>query len=208
MGYLLLRNTSTTSFRLCFVFSILINIDCNKHEQTSRLVAGAQIQTSGNFEKKNMFGCGWVLDFVHRRSIYVVLESTYITRWYQYIALALRLVTTIFAYTKIFFTPSHNHQFMFRTMLLKDNLAKQFHGTQLDTEKAVYSSLWVQVPLVVCYLPYSIVFILALERGNSLSVYFAFHLTQTLVCLNPLMYCWRIREVTQAVKGTLRQLSC
>ena len=69
MGYLLLHNTRTTFFSHCFVFSIFINIDCNKLGQTSRLVVGTQMQTGCNFEK-NTFNCDWFLDFVHRRNIY------------------------------------------------------------------------------------------------------------------------------------------
>ena len=78
--------------------------------------------------------------------------------------------------------------------------------------KAVYSALWVQVTLVLCYLPHGIVFILAVQRGISLSVHLALRWTLTLVylnsSLNPLLYCWKIREVRQAVKGILRQVFC
>ncbi|CAH3132659.1 unnamed protein product [Porites lobata] len=77
---------------------------------------------------------------------------------------------------------------------------------------AVYSALWVQVTLVLCYLPHGIVFILAVQRGISLSVHLALRWTLTLVylnsSLNPLLYCWKIREVRQAVKGILRQVFC
>ena len=37
------------------MYRLFINIDYNKRGQTSRFVAGAQIQTGGNF-KKNVFG--------------------------------------------------------------------------------------------------------------------------------------------------------
>ena len=45
-----------------------------------------------------------------------------------------------------------------------------------------------------------------------LSVYLARDFTGTLVLLNsllnPLLYCWKIREVRQAVKDTMRELFC
>lgn len=77
--------------------------------------------------------------------------------------------------------------------------------------KALYSSLWVQIALVVCYLPYSItVALLAFKLGETAST--VLHLTITLVyfnsSLNPLLYSWKIREVRQAVKETLRQYIC
>ena len=77
--------------------------------------------------------------------------------------------------------------------------------------KAVYSALWVQGTLVVCYLPFVIVGALASQRGISLSVYLAWQFTGALVLLNsslnPLLYCWKMREVRKAVKETLKQLS-
>ena len=51
MGYLLLRILGSKFLKLYFVCSVFTNADCNELGQTSRLVAGAQIQTSCNFEK-------------------------------------------------------------------------------------------------------------------------------------------------------------
>ena len=42
---------------------------------------------------------------------------------------------------------------MFRTMWPMDNLAKEIPLNIARYRKAVYSALWVQVTLVVCYLP-------------------------------------------------------
>ena len=121
------------------------------------------------------------------------------------------LVTTIFAYTKISFTLRHNQ-------IHVQNHAAQGQPSQAIPlniaryRKAVYSALWVQGTMVICYLPYVIVVPLTLHRGMSLSLYRALHFTATLVylnsSLNPLLYCWKIREVRQAVKETLRQLFC
>ena len=76
--------------------------------------------------------------------------------------------------------------------------------------KAVYSALWVQVTLVICYLPQVIAEALTLQRGMPLSTYLARQFAATLVylnsALNPLLYCWKITEVRQAVKETLQQL--
>ena len=122
---------------------------------------------------------------------------------------ALCLAITIFAYTKIFCTLRHNQVHV-------QNHAVQGQPSQtipLNTaryKKAVYSALWVHVALVVCYLPFGIVAALTPQRGISLSVYLAWYYTGALVylnsSLNPLLYCWRMREVRQAVKETLKQL--
>ena len=149
----------------------------------------------------------------------IVLLSTFtvwnilILLWYQYLGTGLCLVTTAFAYTKIFCTLRHN----------QIHVQNHFSPRQPNQEiplniaryrKAVYSALWVQGTLVVCYLPLNIVYAYALttQRGFSLSVYLAWHFMSTLVflnsSLNPLLYCWKIREVRQAVKETLRQIFC
>ena len=133
----------------------------------------------------------------------------HIQYWCQYIVTALCLVTTIFAYTKISYTLRHNQ------INVQNNVA-QVQPTQAVPlniaryRKAVYSALWVQLTSVVCYLPLNIVDALTPHRGMSLSLYLAWHFTVTLVflnsSLNPLLYCWKIREVRQAVKETLRQI--
>ena len=114
------------------------------------------------------------------------------------------LSISFFSYTKIFITLRHNHTGQ-RSQAVTLNTARY--------RKAVYSALWVQVTLVACYLPFSITaIVLASQRGRrvSSSVWLASQFTATLVYLNssfnPLLYGWKIREVRQAVKETLRQL--
>lgn len=74
-------------------------------------------------------------------------------------------------------------------------------------KKTVSSILWVQLALVVCYVPFCIVSIL---RVNDMKYSMAWLATATLVyfnsSLNPILYCWKIGEVRQAVKNTIGQL--
>ena len=97
---------------------------------------------------------------------------------------------------------------MLKTMLLKDKRAKL--ATPLNIaryRKAVYSAMWVQVTLVICHLPQGVVEASTHQREMTLSIYLVKEFTFTLICLNsslnPLLYCWKIREVRQAVKETL-----
>ena len=150
----------------------------------------------------------WILSIVGASTI---IWNLFIFTWYQYIVAALCPVTTIFAYTKIFFTLRHNQ-------IHVPNHAAQGQPSQAIPlniaryRKAVYSALWVQGTLGICYLPYNIAVFLTPQRGMSLSIYFARNFTANMVLLNsslnPLLYCWKIREVRQAVKETLRQLFC
>ena len=74
-------------------------------------------------------------------------------------------------------------------------------------KKTVSSALWVHFTLLACYLPYSIVSGVKAVTGEPFPVAEGF--TATLIffnsSLNPVLYCWRIREVRQAVKDTIRQ---
>ena len=75
--------------------------------------------------------------------------------------------------------------------------------------KAVSSALWLQSVLVICYMPHGIVEPLLTFLGISSYFVFARHFTATLVfmnsSLNPILYCLKIREVRQPVKGTVEQ---
>ena len=149
---------------------------------------------------------GWIVSVVDASTPFLNLL---IFSLYHYIVTAFCLVTTICAYTKIFMSMCHNQ-------IHGQNHVGQGQSSQVNTlnkaryRKAVYSALWVQVTLVICYLPYIIAEALAPERGVPLSTYLPRAFTVTLVylnsSLNPFLYCWKITEVRQAVKETLQQL--
>ena len=147
---------------------------------------------------------GWIVSIVGASISFLNLR---ILSVYQYIATAFCLVTTICAYIKIFMSLRHNQ-------IHVQNHVVQGQSSQANTlnkaryRKAVYSALWVQVTLVICYLPYGIAVALTPQRGMPLSTYLALQFTATLVylnsSLNPFLYCWKITEVRQAVKETLQ----
>ena len=134
-----------------------------------------------------------------------------ISSLYGNIGMLMCLVTSISSYTKIFITLRHNQNQV-------QNHAPQTQPSQATPlniaryRKAVSSALWVQVTLVVCYLPHSIVTALTPQRGLPFPIFLAWQYTVTLVylnsSLNPLLYYWKMREVRQVVKDTIRQLCC
>ncbi|XP_073245732.1 trace amine-associated receptor 9-like [Porites lutea] len=149
---------------------------------------------------------GWIVSVVGASTSFL---NPLINSLYGYIVIAFCLVTTICAYTKIFMSLRHNQ-------IHVQNHVVQGQSSQANTlniaryRKAVYSALWVQVTLVICYLPYSIAVALTPQGRLPLSTYLARQFTVTLVflnsSLNPFLYCWKITEVRQAVKETLQQL--
>ncbi|CAH3152105.1 unnamed protein product [Porites evermanni] len=149
---------------------------------------------------------GWIVSVVGGSTSFL---NPLINSLYGYIVIAFCLVTTICAYTKIFMSLRHNQ-------IHVQNHVVQGQSSQANTlniaryRKAVYSALWVQVILVICYLPYCIAVALTPQGRLPLSTYLARQFTVTLVflnsSLNPFLYCWKITEVRQAVKETLQQL--
>ena len=101
-------------------------------------------------------------------------------------------------------------KFMVRAILFKRQSSQVNTLNIARYRKAVSSALWVQVTLVICYLPYSIAVVLTPQRGMPLANYLARVFTATLVylnsSLNPFLYCWNVTEVKQAVKETVQQL--
>ena len=150
----------------------------------------------------------WILSIVGASTLF---WNRLITSWFQYKVAALCLVTTTVAYTKIFCTLRHN-QIHVQNHVAQGQPSQAIPLNIARYREAVYSALWVQGTLDICYLPYSIAVVLTPQRGMPLSMYLARNFTVSMVLLNsslnPLLYCWKIREVRQAVKETLRQLCC
>ena len=148
----------------------------------------------------------WVLPIV---STALYFWNNHITLWYDYIGVALCLLTSTFSYTKIFVT-------LRRYRSRVENRVQQEHPSQSIPlnisryRKAVSSALWLQLTLVVCYLPFGIADVLFTQGGLSSTVYAVREFGVALVflnsSLNPIVYCWKIREVRQAVKDTIRHL--
>ena len=127
------------------------------------------------------------------------------------IGVALCVVTSILSYTKIFLTLRHN-QIQAQGNVGQGQPSQTVQLNIVRYKKTVSSALWVQFALVVCYLPYAIVKGLFLQRGVVLDITVASFYSGFLVFLNssvnPILYCWKIREVRQAVKDTIRGLFC
>ncbi|XP_078384975.1 adenosine receptor A3-like [Oculina patagonica] len=125
------------------------------------------------------------------------------------VGLILCLVISIFCYTRIHLKLRHQQA------QVQNNVPhgqQNGEGIPLNVaryRKTVSSIMWVQLALVACYVPWGIV---AVVIADGIKHDVAWLATSTLVflnsTLNPILYCWKIREVKQAVKGTIRQFSC
>ena len=131
--------------------------------------------------------------------------------WYTFTSISSCLVISIASYTKIFRALSH-HQAQ-----IQDHARQQpMQPNALNMaryRKAVYSALWVQLALVVCYVPkFTVEIVIFLSATRFSNFFLIYGMANVLVffnsTLNPFLYCWKISEVRRAVKQTIRQAIC
>ena len=150
----------------------------------------------------------WVLSLV----VGLFFHLNYrITFWCTLIGAPTCLVISIASYTKIFRALSH-HQAQ-----VQDHAQQQL--TQPNAlnmaryRKAVYSALWVQLALVVCFVPfYTVETVISLSKEGFPNFIVIRRMAVVLVffnsTLNPFLYCWKIGQMRLAVKQTIRQAIC
>ena len=131
--------------------------------------------------------------------------------WYTFTSISSCLVISIASYTKIFRALSH-HQAQ-----IQDHARQQpMQPNALNMaryRKAVYSALWVQLVLVVCYVPnMTVEIVISLSLKGLSKIIVIRGMANVLVffnsTLNPFLYCWKISEARRAVKQTIRQAIC
>ena len=74
-------------------------------------------------------------------------------------------------------------------------------------KKMVHNVAWLQMALIVCYMPIIslLLFTIVTQRlGKLFLYYFAITVVFLNSSINPILYCWRIREVKKDVKNTLK----
>ena len=133
-----------------------------------------------------------------------------ISKTFNYTLIFLCIIISAFCYSKIFLALRHHHIEVSQSQGQPD-----VGGIPLNIvryKKTVSTAMWVEVTLVACYLPYSIVTAIVTIHGISPILDVIWEIATIVVCLNsslnPVLYCWKIREVRQEVKNTIRQLLC
>ena len=126
------------------------------------------------------------------------------------IYITLSVATSVFCYTRIHFRLRH-HQVQQLNNVPQGQPNEQSIPLNIARYKKTIASVsWLQLALVVCYAPVGITAALEVMGMESLEV--AFSTADSLVyfnsSLNPILYCWKIKEVKKEAKDTLRQLYC
>ena len=122
--------------------------------------------------------------------------------------IAVSLITCTYSYTRTFYTLRHQH------VQVHDNVREPENQTSrvgmACYRKTVFSALCFFLALLFCYSPFFLLAPFALRQieSNPLSA-FTIPLTTAILLmhfnstLNPILHCWRIKEVRRAVKDTL-----
>lgn len=150
----------------------------------------------------------WVMSTV-LSSLYVA--ESLVSFWYSHLTVASCLTISIPSYAMIFRWLRRQ-----QTLVIHSN-SRQQQQDKITTlriaryRKTVSNVLWVQLALIVCYSPYGMASVLFFSSPSS-SLFLPWQMTMCVVflnsTLNPFLYCWKIREVRQAVKNTFNHSSC
>ena len=112
--------------------------------------------------------------------------------------------TSIFCYVRIHLKLRHQQAQVQNNVPHGQQSAEGIPLNIARYKKTVSSIMWVQFGLVACYLPWIIAAVLDVNGIKHDVAWFA---VATLLflnsSLNPILYCWKIREVKQAVKGPM-----
>ena len=120
--------------------------------------------------------------------------------------IAVSLFTSAYCYTRIFFRLRHQHN---QVSNLREVENQQPRAGIRRYRKTVSSALWLQLAMLFCYLPDLLMAPFVFRKTDNTSSMLVTPLGTTITLmffnsnLNPILYCWRIKEVRRAVKDIL-----
>ena len=129
------------------------------------------------------------------------------------ILIFLCLTVSTFCYVKILLLLA-SHQENMRRYPYQANNAKSAPLNIRRYKKSLSTALWIHFTLIVCFLPLVIIIscniFLSVKRTPLLLI---LDMAKASLCflnslLNPILYCWKMREIRQVVKKILRKASC
>ena len=144
--------------------------------------------------------CLWVF------SITVVMLKFWITNWlvFPLVITLITFVVTTSSTLKIFqIVRRHQRQITQQQQSVQSNTINV-----LKCRKSAVTVLYVYGLFVIFYLPIFVVMLIQTFTGFTKTIKIAFNYAATAVFinsfLNPVVYCWRIREIRRAVKNVFR----
>ena len=128
-----------------------------------------------------------------------------------FVVVLFSLFISVFSYTKVILR-LRQHQAQIQQYAGHE----QANGREIPLnielyKKMVYSVAWVQLAMVVCYFPAISIMIMMMTEWRDCNFFFQITSRTSLLfnsSLNPLLYCWKISEVRQEVKNTMKEILC
>ena len=135
--------------------------------------------------------------------------------WTFIVLTLISVIISTFSYAKIFFTLRHRQAQVQNHVQPEESSRIRSVLTIARYKKTVYSAAWIQFAMIACYGPYIILTILYISGKKSyittelkIALEFSYCLSFFNSSLNPVLYCWRIKDVRQQVKNTIRKCLC
>ena len=127
-----------------------------------------------------------------------------------FVFITISVFMSVFSDTKIFLK-LRQHQFQVQQNAGHEQVNNGRIPLNIEQyKKIVYSIAWVQLVMVVCYSPIILHLILMTSRGyadpGSIFGNSALAIAYFNSSLNPILYCWKIRDIRQAVKNTVKHI--
>ena len=119
-----------------------------------------------------------------------------------------RYILTTVVYVPIYKVVKYHRNQIYSQNQLQNAQTREAHKQR----KSAYNSLFVSVVFLACYFPFFPCTIPYMTNNTEISFIVAQFASEFLVCLNsslnPLVYCWRYREIRQTVKNTVKKIIC
>ena len=117
------------------------------------------------------------------------------------------VITSVFSYSTIFIK-LRQYRFPVSPLTRGQPYGRPAPLNIVRYKMSVSGAIWVQVSLIMCYVPISVVVMLTTASQIEIARHIAITFIYLNSSLNPILYCWRIRGVRQAAKDTIKQLNC
>lgn len=150
-------------------------------------------------------GCFWLIGFAVtsiyfiQRNIFSGIVST---------CEVFSIVVTSVAYIKIYKIVKRHEREINSQRHVLSYTKPQLELSMKKYQRSTLTMVIVFMLSFLCYVPYSIVMIAKLKYGFTTEVKVAIDIFATLICinssLNPVIYCWRLREIREAVYEVVR----
>ena len=135
--------------------------------------------------------------------------------WTFVVLTLISIIISTFSYTKIFFTLRHRQAQVQNLVQPEESSRIRRVLTIARYERTVYSAAWIQFAMLACYGPYIILTSLYnwgkksyITTEIEIALEFSYCLSFFNSSLNPVLYCWTVKDVRQQVKNTIRKRLC